>query len=117
MISGSPDLEKELKVWFPGKNAAIHVILPDKFAEPPPFAPPEFEEIHKMMNVENALELIVDDDEMLMVPPFISGSVSALSTKNKGAILQMKIFSQFNWKRLIEGVEFPCPPGPDRKKK
>ncbi len=117
VVSDEPGLEKRLHERFLGKNADIHVISPDKFAEPPPFAPPEFEEIHKLMKVDNVLELIVDDEELLMIPPFYSGTVSVLNTRNKGAILQMKIFSQFNWKRLIEGGGSPFPLLPDGKKK
>ena len=117
MISDTPGLEKKLRAQFPGKNADIHVIPPEKFAVPPPFAPPEFEEIHKLMRVENTLELIIDDEELLMIPPFFSSTVSVLNTRNKGAILQMKLFSQFNWKRLIDGEEFPFPPHLRRKKR
>jgi HTH-type transcriptional regulator, sugar sensing transcriptional regulator len=116
VISDTPGLDKKLRVQFTGKNADIHVIPAEKFAIPPPFAPPEFEEIHKLMRVENTLELIVDDEELLMIPPFFSGTVSVLNTRNKGAVLQMKLFSQFNWKRLIEGKEFPFP-SPTRRKK
>jgi sugar-specific transcriptional regulator TrmB len=116
VISDSPGLEKKLLAQFPGKNADIHVIPSKKFGAPPPFAPPEFEQVHKLMRVENILELIVDDEELLMVPPFFSGTVSVLNTRNKGAILQMKIFSQFNWKRLIDGEGFPFPPPLHRKK-
>jgi len=116
VISDTPGLEKKLQAQFPGKDAEIHVIPSEKFAVPPPFAPPEFEEIKKLMRVENTLELIVDDEELLMVPPFYSGTVSVLNTRNKGAILHMKLFSQFNWKRLIDGEEFPFPPPPSQKK-
>jgi sugar-specific transcriptional regulator TrmB len=116
VISDAPGLEKKLRAQFPGKNADIHVIPAEKFGVPPPFAPPEFEEIHKLMRVENTLELIVDDEELLMVPPFFSSTVSVLNTRNKGAILHMKLFSQFNWKRLIDGGEFPFPPPPSKEK-
>ena len=57
------------------------------------------------MNFENILELIIDDEELLMIPPFIGGSSSVLNTRNKGAILQMKMFSQMNIRRLLEGEE------------
>ncbi|MDD1690204.1 MAG: hypothetical protein LUQ66_06045 [Methanoregula sp.] len=109
VISDDSDLEKRLKKLFPGKNAVIHVISSEQFKIPPPFIPPEFEEIHNLMKVEHMLELIVDDEELLMVPPFISGSVSVLNTRNKGAILQMKMMSQLNLKRFITNEEFPNP--------
>jgi HTH-type transcriptional regulator, sugar sensing transcriptional regulator len=112
VISDTPGLEKQLRELFPGKNSDIHVISLEQFNVPPPFAPPEFDEARKFMNCENILELIVDDEELLMIPPFISGSVSVLNTRNKGAILHLKIFSQLNWRRFIEGEEFPSPAGP-----
>ena len=117
VISDAPDLEKKLREQFPGKNADIHVIPSEKFGVPPPFAPPEFEEIHKLMRVENTLELIVDDEELLMIPPFFSSTVSVLNTRNKGAVLQMKLFSQFNWRRLIDEENFPFSLHPQRKKR
>ncbi|MFA7694959.1 MAG: helix-turn-helix domain-containing protein [Methanoregula sp.] len=117
VISDEPGLEQKLRAQFPQKNAEIHVVPSEKFAVPLPFAPPEFEEIQKLMRVENTLELIVDDEELLMVPPFFSSTVSVLNTRNKGAVIHMKLFSQFNWKRLIDGEEFPFPPLPQKKKR
>jgi hypothetical protein len=117
VISNDPALQGKLQELFPGKNADIHVISPQQFKVPPPFAPPEFVEMTKFMDFENTLELIVDDDELLTIPPFISGSVSVLNTRNKGAILQIKMFSQLNWKRLIDGEEMPFPVLPAQKKK
>jgi HTH-type transcriptional regulator, sugar sensing transcriptional regulator len=116
VISDSTDLERKLHELFPGKNADIHVISSEKFLVPPQFAPPELVEAKKFMNFENTLELIVDDEELLMIPPFFSGSVSVLNTRNKGAIFQMKIFSQLNWRRFVEGEELSFPPlSPIRK--
>ena len=109
VISDDPGLEKKLRKLFPGKNADIHVITTEQFRVPPPFAPPEFEELHTQMDVENILELFIDDEESLMVPPFISGSVSVLNTRNKGAVLQMKMFSQFIQKRFTDGEKLPFP--------
>lgn len=117
VISDEPGLEEKLRALFPGKNAEVHVISTEKFSVPPPFAPPEFVEMARFMNFKNTLELIVDDEETLMVPPFISGSVSVLNTRNKGAILQMKMFSQMNWKRFTDGGDLPAPPTQAQKKK
>jgi len=117
VISDSPSLEKTLYELFPGKNVDIHVISSEKFLVPPPFAPPEFADVKQFMNFKNILELIIDDEELLMIPPFFSGSVSVLNTRNKGAIFQMKMISQLNWKRLIDGKEFPFFLQPLKKKK
>jgi HTH-type transcriptional regulator, sugar sensing transcriptional regulator len=115
VVSDDAGLEKRLRKQFPGRNAEIYVISPERFAIPPGDAPPEFEEIHKLMKVENLLELIVDDEELLMVPPFFSGTVSVLNTKNKGAVFHMKTMSRIMWKRLLDGDgegAFPFPPPP-----
>jgi HTH-type transcriptional regulator, sugar sensing transcriptional regulator len=117
VISDDPGLEEKLQTLFPGKKAEIHVISTEKFSVPPPFAPPEFAEMTRFMNFKNTLELIVDNEETLMVPPFISGSVSVLNTRNKGAILQMKMFSQMNWKRFTDQGDLPVPPSSAQKKK
>ncbi|MCX6689359.1 MAG: hypothetical protein NTZ39_06695 [Methanoregula sp.] len=117
VISDDPCIQGKLQELFPGKNAEIHVVSVEQFNVPPPFAPPEFVEATKFMNFENTLELIVDDEELLMIPPFISGSVSVLNTRNKGAILQMKMISQMNWKRHIDNEELPFPFQPPQKKK
>ncbi|MGA2911941.1 MAG: helix-turn-helix domain-containing protein [Methanoregula sp.] len=117
VISDDPALQGKLHELFPGKNADIHVISREQFKVPPPFAPPEFAEMSKFMNFDNILELIVDDDELLMIPPFISGSVSVLNTKNKGAVLHIKMISQLNWKRFVDGEEYPFPIPPAQKKK
>jgi sugar-specific transcriptional regulator TrmB len=116
VISDDAALLGKLHELFPGKNADIHVISPEKF-KIPPFAPPEFDDVSKFMNFENILDLIVDDDELLMIPPFISGSVSVLNTRNKGAILQIKMISQMNWKRFVDCEEMPFSPPPVHKKK
>jgi len=117
VISDSLDLEKKLHGLFPGKNADVHVISSEKFLVPPPFAPPEFAESKKCMDFESNLELIIDDEELLMVPPFISGSVSVLNTKNKGAIFQIKMFSEMNWRRFVDGGELSFPPSSTYRKK
>jgi sugar-specific transcriptional regulator TrmB len=117
VISNDKGLQEKMQELFPGKKADIHVISQERLKVPPAFAPPEFVEMTKFMNFENTLELIIDNDELLMIPPFISGSVSVLNTRNKGAILQMKMLSQLNWKRFIDGEEMPFSVPPAHKKK
>jgi len=119
VISDNPALQGELEKIFPGKNADIQIISRELFSRPPPFAPPDFAEIAKVMNCDNTLELLVDDEELLMIPPFVSSGVSVLNTRNKGAILQMKMFSQMNWRRFTGGEEvtFTMPPVQQKPKK
>ena len=117
VISEKPGLEQKLKGQFPGKKASIRVISPATFSTPPPFAPPEFKEMHKLMTVENTLELIVDNEELLLVPPFITNTISVLNTRNKGAVLQIKMMNQMNWRRFIEGENSSVSPQPPHQKK
>ncbi|MDD5188280.1 MAG: helix-turn-helix domain-containing protein, partial [Methanoregula sp.] len=44
VISNDPSLQGKLQELFPGKKADVHVISPEQFNIPPPFAPPEFAE-------------------------------------------------------------------------
>ena len=103
VISSNPGLAKRLPAKFPGKNTEIHVFSPEVFNTSPLFALPEFREAKKFMNFENVLELNVDDEELVMIPPFLHGTSSVLNTRNKGAIMHMKMFSQIYIKKLIEG--------------
>jgi len=102
VVSDKPGIYEKLIKIFPKKNTEIHIISEEKFLTPPPFAPPEFLELQKFSKFDTVLELNTDDEELLMVPPFISGNVSVLNTKNKGAILHMKLFSQMRRKQLID---------------
>jgi hypothetical protein len=47
---------------------------------------------------------------LLMIPPFFSGTISVLNTRNRGAVLQMNIFGELMWKWLVEGGKPPFPP-------
>jgi hypothetical protein len=91
------------------------VVSSEKFLVPPPFAPLEFAKAKEFMNFENILELIVDDEKFLMIPPFFSGTISVLNTRNKGAIFQMKMLGEMNWRRLIDDDDFPFPFSPPEK--
>jgi hypothetical protein len=55
------------------------------------------------MNFENVLELNVNDEETIMVPPFIGETGSVLNTRNKSAIMLVKMFSQIHTQWLLAG--------------
>lgn len=107
IFSGSPGLEEKMRKKFRGKHAEIHIVPLERVNSPPPvFAIPEFAEAWKFLKFENVLELNVDDDELLMSPAFFSGMIgSVLNTRNKGAIIHMKMFSQLYWKLILEGYQ------------
>ena len=103
VLSGSPGLEEKMHTLFPGKNAEIHIIPPEKYNSPPPSFSRELVEALKFMKFENVLELNVDDEEILIIPPFLHGSSSMLNTRNKGALHYLKILEQAHREWFIEG--------------
>jgi hypothetical protein len=103
VFSDFPGLEEKMQKKFPGKHAGIHIIPLKNVRSPPPeLAIPDFIEVWKFLKFENVLELNIDDEELLMSPAFLSGMGSVLNTRNKGAIIQMKMFSQLFWNRFID---------------
>ncbi len=44
-----------------------------------------------MFEYENMMMLLVDDSELLFIPPVSKDSISAVNTKNKAMIMIMKI--------------------------
>ncbi len=107
IISSSPLLEEKLRKKFRGKNTEVHRIPLESVSSPPPLvAVPEIERAWKYLKFENVLELNVDDEELLMGVAFFSDGSSVLNTRNKGAIIQMKMWNQLFWNWFL---------GPDAK--
>ena len=52
---------------------------------------PSFKEAISMFEFENLMVLVVDDSELLYIPPVSQGSSTAINTKNKAMIMMMKI--------------------------
>ncbi len=50
-----------------------------------------YKEALNMFDYENMLMLIVDDSELLFIPPVSQDSIAAINTKNKAFIMIMKI--------------------------
>jgi sugar-specific transcriptional regulator TrmB len=106
ILSSSDGLLEKMHKKFPGNNIDIHIIPLKKLDSPPPgFSIPEIDEAWKYLKFENVLEINVDDEELLMSAAFFSRGASVLNTRNKGAIIQMKMLGQLFWSRLIEGNE------------
>jgi HTH-type transcriptional regulator, sugar sensing transcriptional regulator len=106
ILSSSEGLSEKMHKKFPGNHTDIHIIPLKKLASPPPgFTIPEIDEAWKYLKFENVLEINVDDDELLMSAAFLSRGASVLNTRNKGAIIQMKMLGQLFWSRLLEGNE------------
>jgi hypothetical protein len=106
LLSSSPDLLEKMRKKFPGKHADIHVIPLERLRSPPrDFLLPGIEEAWKYLNFENVLEMNADDDELLISAAYFSRNASILNTRNKGAIIQMKMLTELFWNSLIEDEE------------
>ncbi len=104
LLSSYPGLLEKLRRKFPGKDVEIHVIPKERLVSPPPgITLPEVGEAWNYLKFENVLEVNIDDEELLLSPAFFSNSASVLNTRNKGAIIQMKLINQLFWNRLIKG--------------
>jgi predicted transcriptional regulator len=117
VLSGSPGLEEKMHALFPGKNAEIRIVPPERYHSPPPSISREFVEALKFMKFENVLELNVDDEELLIIPPFFHGSSSMLNTRNKGALHYLKILGEVYRDWFFEGDTSQHPPPPHEKRK
>ncbi len=111
ILSSTPGLEEKMHGKFAGTPAEIHIIPLEKLLTPPQgVVIPEIEEAWKFLKFENILELNVDDEELLMSAAFFSGDASFLDTRNKGAVIQMKMFSELFWNRFIQNNTQARPP-------
>lgn len=118
VLSGSPGIEEKMHAIFSGKNADIRIIPPERYNTPPPsISRGLVEGQKKFMKFENTLELNVDDEELLLIPPFLHGSSSMLNTRNKGALHYMKILGQVYRDWFIEGKVSQCVSSPPQKRK
>jgi len=117
IFSSSPGLEERMRKKFPSKNARIRVVPLERLTSPPSDYPlPEISKVWGFLKFENALELNVDDEELLWSPAFISGVGSVLNTQNKGAIIYLKLFSRLFWKRVYGDDAIDSPPAKETKR-
>jgi sugar-specific transcriptional regulator TrmB len=106
ILSASMELEEKMRKKFPRPSAKILMVPPAKIISPPPiFTIPEINEAWKYLKFGNVLELNVDDDELLLSAAFFSEGTSVLNTRNKGAIIQMKMFTRLFWNWFLDGDE------------
>jgi sugar-specific transcriptional regulator TrmB len=96
IFSDSQDTEQSLKKIFKGKEGNFQIVSKEDMIDASVAAVPEeellpYKEALSMFNYENMLMLIVDDSELLFIPPVSEDSIAALNTKNKAFIMIMKI--------------------------
>jgi len=97
VISRDPACGDRLRVRFPQETVRIHVIDPDAIGLPLNHLPPEMKDVHEYLAFENMFALIADDEEILLIPPIADSSISALNTRNKGAIFFIRMLGQSHW--------------------
>ena len=103
IISSSSDTVEIMQKKFPGPQVRIKVIPISRLTSPPiGVVFPEIGEVWKYLQFENVLELNIDDEELLLNAAFFSRGSSVLNTRNKGAIIQLKILSQLFWNRFAD---------------
>jgi sugar-specific transcriptional regulator TrmB len=102
VLSEDRDLVHSLKQQFPGRNHVITVLsIEDIMAHLPRF--PGIEDSAKFIRLENILELIIDDTELLSIPPIPATHVTGMNTSNKAMILHSQAMSRGFWQMLQAG--------------
>ncbi|HZD42701.1 MAG TPA: helix-turn-helix domain-containing protein [Methanomicrobiales archaeon] len=102
VLSDEPALLDRLLENFSRESAEVHVISPQRLTLPTQKIPPQLADAAQHFRYENILELIVDDAEMLTIPPVDCRRLSGLNTSNRAMILHAKAVSQYFWNRMIQ---------------
>ena len=102
VLSEDPGLKDILKAQFPGPNQAITVLSIEKIMDRLPQFP-GIEEGARFIRLENFMELIVDDEELLSIPPIPATHVTGMNTSNKALILHSQTMSKGFWRILQLG--------------
>jgi len=103
VISNQPALEEQLKERLPGNDHHIAVISPKKFLDHALLPPPPDSHVPDFMKLDNIVELIVDEHELLLIPPLPFTFVTGLNTINHEMILHSQDIIDRLWGRLIQG--------------
>lgn len=102
VLSEDSDLVTRLEKQFPGPDNEITVVsIKEIMAHFPNFA--GFEEHMNFIRLDNILELIVDDRELLSIPPIPSPHVTGMNTTNKALIMHSRAVSNGFW-RMMRGT-------------
>jgi sugar-specific transcriptional regulator TrmB len=102
VLSEDTGLADRLAEQFPGRNHHITVVsIEEIMAHLPRF--PGIEDSGKFIRLENILELIVDDTELLSIPPIPAAHLTGMNTSNKALILHSQAMSRGFWKMLQAG--------------
>ena len=94
----SQDTKKRLEKLSKKSNVKINIIEKEQILKTPEFISHE-KELYKrnkthlldVMDLDNLFKLIVDDSELLTIPPLKSDSLSAITSKNEALIMGEKM--------------------------
>lgn len=100
VISDTQGLEERLKREIHAKDQQI-TVLPLKKLDIPFPAPPGFPKMPHVMKLENSLELIVDNQELLSIPPIPCSFVTGMNTTNKEMIQHSRTIIERFWGKDI----------------
>jgi len=100
VLSDDPETEPRLKKQFRNDRLDLKVISIGALVNSE-YADKELKKIAADLDVDNLIELIVDGEEMLTIPPLKGNEVSGLHTSNRALIS----FSRLDEKFLWEGIE------------
>jgi sugar-specific transcriptional regulator TrmB len=103
VLSDDRRILNTLKKQFPGQNHVINAVSLKKMIKGylHPLYPGETDPKNSEKS-ENFLELIVDEQELLTIPPFSGVIVNAVNIRNKIMILQTQEMRELVWRRIIE---------------
>lgn len=103
VLSDDRRIFNTLKKQFPGKNHVINEISLRKMIKGDlHLLHPGETDAQNSEKFENFLELIVDEQELLTIPPISGVIVNAINITNKIMILQAKEMRELVWWRIIE---------------
>jgi sugar-specific transcriptional regulator TrmB len=99
VLSEDPDLESRLRKQYPGPTHKITVISIKKIMDRIPVFS-GMEDKAGFIRLENFLDLIVDDKELLSIPPIPAEHVTGMNTKNQAMILHSQTMTKALWRTL-----------------
>ena len=96
IFSDDMNQKEKLKKIFKDKKGNFQIIsnktmIDASVAEVPEEELITYKEALSMFEYENMMMLIIDDSEVLFIPPVSQNSISAINTKNKAFVMIMKI--------------------------
>jgi hypothetical protein len=104
VISENPEVEEELHTLFCGDREEVLVTSPMVLMMPLT-TDPDLAEMTDEFRFSNQLDLIVDDAEVLSVPPIETDLLTGLDSQNRTVVLLAKNRNMMIWQMLQQMVK------------